>query len=630
MEQLSILLLEDSALDADLAIAKLIRGGIRADVRRVDTRAAFEQALQAKHYDIILADYCLPDFDGLSALAITREKQPDTPFIFVSGMLGEEIAIDSLQRGATDYVLKQRLERLAPAVKRALAEATERQRREQTEAALRESEERYRFLLDSVKDHALFMTDREGIIATWNSGAARLLGYAEEEIIGQPASVIFTPEDRARNVPAQELATAAREGRAEDQRWHLRRDGTRFWADGSVTPVLTKQGELRGFVKVMRDNTARHWAEEELRHTGERLQVALSAAQMGTWRWDLQTGWETRDESLNRLFGLAPEETVQLQETSLELVHPEDRTSVQAAISRALQEEASFEVDFRLAHGEGAPRWLRSQGRVLHNEQGKAFLMTGACVDITERKLAEEAISKQAEELARSNADLQQFAYVTSHDLQEPLRTIASFTQLLSHRYKDHLDPEAHEYIRYVVEGARHMKALIEDLLTYSRVVNQQDKELARVPLSEVLHWTTMNLQVALQDSQAHLAYDELPVVQGDQLRLVQLLQNLIGNAIKYRRREVPLRIVISSERQGDQCLIAVRDNGQGFDPQYAEQIFGVFKRLHGRDLPGTGIGLAICKKIVEQHGGHIWAEGQPGGGATLFFTLPLAADGSA
>ncbi len=241
--------------------------------------------------------------------------------------------------------------------------------------------------------------------------------------------------------------------------------------------------------------------------------------------------------------------------------------------------------------------------------------------DITKRKQAEEQSKILMKELARSNADLQQFAYVASHDLQEPLRTIASFVQLLEKRYKDKLDEKADEFIDYIVSGVKIMELLIKDLLTYSQVETKR-QNFRPINCSVALEEAIYNLRTVIKESNVELTYDLLPTVTADASQLSRLFQNLIGNAIKFRGNE-PLKIHISAEQKGDEWVFPIKDNGIGIEPRFFERIFSLFQRLHTRnEYQGTGIGLAVCKKIVEHHGGRIWVESKPGKGSTFYFTI--------
>ena len=231
------------------------------------------------------------------------------------------------------------------------------------------------------------------------------------------------------------------------------------------------------------------------------------------------------------------------------------------------------------------------------------------------------ALREKSEELSHSNKELEQFAFVVSHDLQEPLRTVTSYVQLLERRYKDALDQDATDFIYYAVDGAARMRRLIQDMLRFSRV-GTRGRELEPTPVGEILRQVLQDLQVALEESKGEVRSGDLPTVMADPGQLRQLMQNLIGNAIKFRRDEPPI-VRIKAEKEGEAWCLSIRDNGIGIEPQFCKMIFGVFKRLHGRDAyPGTGIGLAICKKIVERHGGRLWVESEPGEGTTFHFTM--------
>jgi len=243
--------------------------------------------------------------------------------------------------------------------------------------------------------------------------------------------------------------------------------------------------------------------------------------------------------------------------------------------------------------------------------------------EIDVRRRAEESLRDYSAELARSNTDLQQFAYVASHDLQEPLRAVSSFSQLLARRYQGKLDSDADDFITFIVEGATRMQTLINDLLAFSRI-GTRGKPFALVECENVLQAAKENLDVAIAESGATITHDPLPALVADATQLTQLFQNLLGNAIKFRRPGEAPRIHVSSKRQDGGWRLSVQDNGLGIDPQYFDRIFIIFQRLHGRDkYAGTGIGLAICKKIVERHGGRIWVESERGEGSTFYFVIP-------
>jgi PAS domain S-box-containing protein len=259
-------------------------------------------------------------------------------------------------------------------------------------------------------------------------------------------------------------------------------------------------------------------------------------------------------------------------------------------------------------------------------ENAEGILWTAAIRNITERKKSEEQMVKTAEELKRSNDQLQQFVYVASHDLQEPLRMVSSYTQLLAKRYKGRLDSDADEFIEYAVDGCTRMQALIRDLLVYSRA-GTDEKTLREISGESALNTALANLRTTIKESGAIVTHDSLPTILTDEMQLAQLFQNLVGNGIKYRSAAIPQVHVSAAKNGGNEWIFSVRDNGLGIDPQYFEKIFVLFQRLHGQEkFSGTGIGLAICKKIVEQLGGRIWVESQSEKGSTFYFSLPAMA----
>jgi light-regulated signal transduction histidine kinase (bacteriophytochrome) len=282
----------------------------------------------------------------------------------------------------------------------------------------------------------------------------------------------------------------------------------------------------------------------------------------------------------------------------------------------------TFAMEKRYVRKDGSLVWVNMTSSLMRAPDGVPEYFITVVEDISQRKQAEEALQHVVQDLRRSNADLEQFAYVASHDLQEPLRMVASYTQLLSRRYRGRLDSDADDYIAFAVGGAMRMQRLISDLLSYSRV-GTRGKPFQRVDTNDLLRQVCASLGAAIEESQAIITHDDLPMVLADEGQLGQLFQNLVGNAIKFRGPQPP-RVHMSARHTSGVWEFAVRDNGIGIDQEHFDRIFVIFQRLHNRDqYPGTGIGLAICKKIVERHGGRIWVQSQPGQGATFYFTLP-------
>jgi PAS domain S-box-containing protein len=481
---------------------------------------------------------------------------------------------------------------------------------------LRESEEKYRSLIDGVQDYAIFTLDPGGKVISWNAGAERIKGYKAEEIIGQNFSRFYPQADIDEGKPEKELHLAATSGRSEIEHWRVRKDGSRFWANVVLTAARDSSGHLLGFSEISRDISERK--ETEARYRGlleaapDAMVVVNAAGEIVLLnvQAENQFGYR-RDELLGqKVKNIIP------QGFAERLVADGTRTAAEAL---AQQIGTGIELAARRKDGSDFP--IEIMLSPLESTEG--ILVTAAIRDITERKKSEQHLLKTVGELKRSNDDLQQFAYVASHDLQEPLRMVASFTQLLAKRYKGRLDSEADEFIAYAVDGSNRMQGLIQDLLAYSRA-GTNGKALHEISSEKALNEAVANLRATIQESGAVVTHDSLPAITTDDTQLVQVFQNLVGNAIKYRSAEDPRVHVSATKNGGQEWIFSVRDNGLGIDPQYFERIFVLFQRLHGREeFKGTGIGLTICKKIVERLGGRIWVESQPQTGSTFYFALP-------
>lgn len=398
-------------------------------------------------------------------------------------------------------------------------------------------------------------------------------------------------------------------------------------------------------VRINRDCRARKIAEESIRvahrqlaEQADVLDSVLRSVGDGVVVADANGKFISWNPAASRIIGQGPADVTLDQWTETYGVYLADRVTPCPAerepLALAMRGEC---VDGEILYlkSEHLPkgRWISVTGRPLTSKTGEIRGGTVVMNDITERMATQTALQKARDELeariqertfdlARSNQQLEQFAYVASHDLQQPLRMITSYVQLLAEHLKDRLDADSKEFIGYVVDGTAWMKRLINDLLSYSRI-GSHGKPFEPTDCERVFHEAFQMLDAAIHDSGAKVTHDPLPTVMGDETHLVQLFQNLIENAIKYHG-ETPPAVHVGAERRGGEWIISVCDNGIGIDPQYADRIFLVFQRLHGKEqFSGTGIGLAICKKVVEGHGGRIWVESHPGQGSTFYFTMP-------
>jgi PAS domain S-box-containing protein len=482
--------------------------------------------------------------------------------------------------------------------------------------ALLESEERYRMLVDGIQNYAVFMMDAQGRILTWNSGAQRIKGYTSDQIIGHNFSCFFPPEDIQRGRPEEVLRVTAASGRHEEQGVRVRKDGSRFLANVVFTALHDSAGNLRGFSEFSHDLT-------ESKESAVKYRGLLEAAPDAMVVVNSAGVIVLLNVQTEKQFGYSRDELVGQEVKNIIPQGFAERLIADGTRSaaEALAQQIGTGIELTGLRKDGTEFPIEIMLSPLESPEG--ILVTAAIRDITERNKSDEHLVKTVAELKRSNDDLQQFAYVSSHDLQEPLRMVASYTQLLGKRYKGRLDSNADEFIAFAVDGCNRMQGLIQDLLAYSRA-GTAGKPLCDVSSEDALKRALSNLRMTIEQSGAVVSYDPLPTIRTDETQLTQVLQNLVGNAIKYRRAEVP-RVHISSAKNGEnEWIFSVRDNGLGIAPQYFERIFVLFQRLHGRnEFEGTGIGLAICKKVLERLGGRIWIESQPEKGSTFYFALP-------
>lgn len=542
--------------------------------------------------------------------------------------------------------------RLMPLITRALALASLAQleaanRELQKEIAVRREAEAELNRIFNLSVDMLCVAGTDGYLKRVNPAVETILGYTPEEFIAQPLLNFVHPEDRDATLDVGVKQIESGETLVYFRNRYRCQDGSYKWLSWSSVPVV-EEGLIYA---AARDITPLKQAEEAL----HRRSAAIEAATDGVAILDKNGEYSYMNLAHARVYGY---------DSPVELIGKTWKLLYSGSELKRFEEEVMPEF-FVKGSWRGEATGKKRDGSTYSQEVSLTALEDGGLIcivrDITERKQAEEKIQQLneslerkvrertaqlsasntqlqkeiaerkdaerqlqelAENLKRSNQELEQFAYVASHDLQEPLRAVTSYTQLLSQRYQGNLDAKADKWVAYIVDGATRMQQLIIDLLAYSRV-GTKGKEFKLTDGKAVVRQTLANLQVAIAEKGAAVTHDPLPAIMADAGQLVQLLQNLVGNAIKFCGSDVP-HVHISAVQKDADWVFAVRDNGIGISPEYAERIFLIFQRLHSRrEYAGTGIGLAICKRIVERHGGRIWVESQLGEGATFYFTIP-------
>ena len=668
--------------------------------------------------------------------------------------------------------------------------------RRENKQALKQSEQRFRSLVQAVDEYAIFMLDPDGCVVTWNTGAEQIKGYEPEEILGEHFSTFYTPEDVENGVPERNLERATLQGSIEDEGWRLRADGSTFWATVTITTIRDDEGTLQGYAKVTRDMTDQRKREQLLqreklleRHQ-EYTDDILDAIDDVFYVLDDAGALRRWNESLCEMTGYSDAEVASMH--ALDFFDEDDKSTIEDAITKCFETgDVQVEADFFTKDGEQVPyefvastledpeenlvlagigrdvternkrereleyraqeqqvvadlgqfaletddldelmhKAVQQVAEVLDNEYCKVldldpeaeelllrqgvgwregivgettvssveaesqaaytlanenpvvvenleteprlsgpdllqshniksgistvigsidepwgilgthdaasktfkdedvnFVQSVANVlaEAIERHRYQEQLEQLIDDLEESNERLEQFAYAASHDLQEPLRMVSSYLQLIERRYADELDEDGQEFIDFAVDGADRMRDMIDALLEYSRVDTRGDP-LQPVELNDVFADVQEDLQVKIEESDTQITTDSLPHVEGDPHQLRQLFQNLLDNAIEYSGDDPP-QVHVSATRFGDEWKLSVNDEGVGIESEDQDRIFDVFQRLHTDDEhAGTGIGLALCRRIVERHGGEIWLDSEPGEGSTFWFTLPAA-----
>ena len=501
---------------------------------------------------------------------------------------------------------------------------------------LRQSEERFRLMVEAVRDYAIFMLDTKGYIVSWNEGAKRIKGYSADEIIGKHFSTFYTSEDLDSKKPERELKIAIATGKYEEEGWRVRKDGSLFWANVVITALFNDQNKHIGFSKVTRDLTEKRESQESLRQSEERYRSLVEqVTDYGIFMLDEKGRIISWNEGAKKIKGYDEREIIGKY---FSIFYPEEdvlngKPALELKIAKA---EGKYEEEGWRIRKDGSPFWANVVITAVYNNQGIHIGFSKVTRDLTERKESERALRDSYEryrllanelrltntELSYANQELEQFTSIVSHDLQEPIRSIKSFLQLINIKLNKEQNEDLKVYIEKAISSADRMKQLIQNLLHYSQL-GKTDLVEEDINVDELIIEAIQNVGTSAEKSNAQITVEnDIKTVKGDRVQLVQLIQNLLSNALKFTDSQSP-KVKITGFHENGHVKFSVTDNGIGIAETDIHKVFEIFRRLHTKKLyPGTGIGLAICKKIVERHGGRIWPESNPGKGTTFYFTL--------
>jgi PAS domain S-box-containing protein len=495
---------------------------------------------------------------------------------------------------------------------------------------LRVSEERYRRIVDTARE-GIWELGSDTLTTFVNPRMAEMLGYSEKEMIGQPASDFIFDEDI---IDYQKKMDNSRQGLPENHEQRFRRkNGVTVWTLASATPIFDDEHRFMGSIAMLTDITKRKQAEDALLLSSERLQLATRVANIGIWDWDIVKNELVWDDSMYQLYDIRKGDFGGAYDAWIRTIHPDDKAHTDGEIQAALRGEREYAPEFRIVRTDDTIRYIKADSWTIRDPEGKPLRMIGTNIDITDRKQVEvkirtlnqeleQRVAERTAQLESTNKELEAFSYSVSHDLRSPLRAIDGFCHILLDDYTDKLDDEGKRLLNVVRDNTGRMGQLIDDILNFSRTgrtemtYSEIDMEKLALEVFEELRPTDSKLRVVIE---------AIPRTKGDHAMMRQVFVNLVSNAIKFTRNRENAMIRVGSSIKGDEAVYYVQDNGAGFDMQYADKLFGVFQRLHAvNEFEGTGIGLAIVKRIITRHGGRVWAEGKVNEGATIYFALPI------
>jgi len=606
------LLVADDNADMRQYLARLLRERYRVEAV-ADGEAALAAA-RGRRPDLILSDVMMPRLDGTGLVHALRADAAlrTVPVILLSARAGEESRVEGLQNGADDYLIKpfsarELLARVASHLELARV-------RSESQEAIRKSEEKYRLLFENMTQMFQIVEpifDDEGKAVDYryvevNQASEKLIGKKRQQIEGRTAKELWgIVEDYWFEMLGKVLRTGE----------PVRMENYSQELDRFYDVYAWKVGE-RKVSMVSSDTTMRRRVEEALRESERRFRAVAETVPDILYSMDADGRMVYCSPNYLEYTGLNSEEA---HADGFATIHPEDRDRIQKTWEQATTEGVPFRAELRMRRHDGTYRWFLTSSQPFRDETGRIAGWFGASTDIEDQKQIERA-------LRSANEDLNQFAYAAAHDLREPLRNVRIFSELLVRSCGDGADHRFGQIKEVISDSVQRMEDLLKDLLDYAQMAGSSDESKGAASIRAALEKALLNLETVIRSSGAEIVCGDLPALAVGEAHFVQLFQNLVGNAIQYRSQEPP-RITISATIRPGEWLFSVRDNGIGIAPEFHQKIFGLFKRLHGKIIPGTGIGLAVCQRIVERYGGRIWVASEIGKGAEFFFTIPLGRD---
>lgn len=627
-QEIRILMVEDTALDAELIEHEFKKENLSFQLKRVETKEAFEQALLGFGPDIILSDMMLPAFHGLSALAIAKEKYPHVPFIFVSGTIGDELAVSSVKMGATDYVLKDSLSKIVPATLRALKEFKQN-------LQLKEIENLKDFIaavVESTSD-AIIGVDLEGKVTSWNTGAQMIYGYTAKEILGKNVLTIYTPEDfELYHIIIAKIQNG--ESVIDFQTKRVNKHGQVIDVSATVSPVKDAGGKVIGISSITRDITALIKMQSELEKqrqslidSEERFRQLTENIKEVIWLTDPAFSKILYiNSAYTEIFGRSRGEIYANSMSFMEAVHVDDRQRVKDALE-VQRTNFKFEVEYRIVKPDGDIRWVMARAFPIKDAEGKVYRMAGIAEDITRQKESEMALKQAHRQLIHTEklAAIGQLSAGIAHEIKNPLGIITLCIEQLRDEVQG-LNEGNKTLIEMIQEATDRANKVVVELLNYSRT---SELKLSSVPVEVCLDHTVFLLQnaIKLKNITIHCFYtkEETFKVMGDRSLLEQAFFNLIANAIDAIEEKGSIHIstyLDISNKSGNKVMIEIADTGCGMLPEVAKRIFEPFYTTKPQGK-GTGLGLSIVEMIVSQHHGTVWAESKVGAGTKFFIALP-------